>query len=27
VITVMLVDDHPLVLEGLRALIEAERDI
>ncbi|MGH7626488.1 MAG: response regulator [Gemmatimonadaceae bacterium] len=26
-ITVMLVDDHPLVLEGLRALIEAERDI
>lgn len=26
-ITVMLVDDHPLVLEGLRALIESERDI
>jgi DNA-binding NarL/FixJ family response regulator len=26
-IRVMLVDDHPLVLEGLRAMMEAERDI
>jgi len=26
-IRVMLVDDHPLVLEGLRAMMDAERDI
>ena len=26
-IKVLLVDDHPLVLEGLRALMEAERDV
>jgi DNA-binding NarL/FixJ family response regulator len=26
-IKVLLVDDHPLVLEGLRALMESERDI
>lgn len=26
-IRVMLVDDHPLVLEGLRALMEAEQDL
>ena len=26
-ISVMLVDDHPLVLEGLRAMMDAERDI
>jgi DNA-binding NarL/FixJ family response regulator len=27
VIKVLVVDDHPLVLEGLRALMEAERDV
>ena len=26
-IRVLLVDDHPLVLEGLRAMMEAERDV
>ncbi len=26
-ITIMLVDDHPVIRRGLRALLEAERDL